>query len=1118
MAEKTAATKALPTKTESTAARSRPARTQTPVLLAEYVKALQRTAGNRTVERLFQAALIQSSALHAVSDQKTSLQPLIQYQDEVEEETRQSATVQKQETAEEEETTREQTSVQTGKAAAEEKIQSSPALQYREDEETLEQIQRQPQEDEPEVQEKPVPLLRQTKASPQKENRPAKRLSEEIQEVRGQGEPLAADLRQEMEAAFDGEDFGAVRIHRDETAVRLNTGLRARAFTNREDIHFNRGEYHPSSSAGKHLLAHELTHVVQQRTIPDLQRRLTAGGERNHYEQEADAAADRVLEGLQPMVTPLRGSTFKRAGSVQFSSEKGPVQFGLLGSAWRGIKKVAKGAADLVGDAVDAVGSAFSKGIDWVISKVKPYLRMIPGYDLLGFALGKDPVTGEPIKRDGAALVKGITSLAPGGKLLFENLEKTGAIPKAMDWLGMEIQKLGLSWDTVKSLFFQTVSALSIRDVLNPGSAITKLKQIFLPPVNRIITFAGNVGFKIMEFIFEGALAMAGAPVEQIMGILNKGKAVLMKIIGDPISFIKNLFNAVVGGIGLFKGNVTKHLMGGVVGWLFGTLAKAGLTLSASFDLPGVFSVILQFLDLTWLSIRSRIVKALGPQGEKIMGVLEKTVDIVRDLVQKGPIALWDWVKDFIGNLKSMFFDAIIDWVKGTIVFKAIETLISFFNPAGAIIQAVIAIYNTVRFFMERIRQIKEFAMSVLNSIIEIAGGNVTKAAAAVENAMVRSLPVIISFLARIIRLGGISERIRNVIQKIRKPIDVAIKTVIGWIVDKAKLLLGKGKALAGKVKEKVVKAFQWWKARKRFKTQTGESHTVFFDGEGKTAQLMIASQKTPYVKFINQLDADNDPEKIKAKNEALKTAKAIDSLRIKAATDETGVKDRTGEFKALLDTLSQQTKIFIDQTCALPASSFPEYGTLTGGFGSKMTIKKLTKIGPSGSKPTVSSPAWETLNLRRRGRGSFYVLGHLLNQKLHGLGNNWQNMTPISRSCNAQHESLVESQVKKAVDDNCVVEYTVCADYKRPANPLIATVQQWCSDVKLKKDKDRHEKILKVMQHEQYTTDKLICTATIIGRYGKQEEKNKAPEKIVANLHIKNKIDDEKVENYEIH
>ncbi len=84
-----------------------------------------------------------------------------------------------------------------------------------------------------------------------------------IQQARSGGRGLEKGVRSSMESAF-GADFSGVKVHADSKADSLNRSLSARAFTTGKNIFFRQGEYQPQSSSGKHLLAHELTHVVQQ--------------------------------------------------------------------------------------------------------------------------------------------------------------------------------------------------------------------------------------------------------------------------------------------------------------------------------------------------------------------------------------------------------------------------------------------------------------------------------------------------------------------------------------------------------------------------------------------------------------------------------------------------------------------------------------------------------------------------------------------------------------------------------------------------------------------------------------------------------------------------------------
>lgn len=84
-----------------------------------------------------------------------------------------------------------------------------------------------------------------------------------ISSARGGGRPLPGGLQQQMGQTFN-TDFSGVRVHTDAQADGLNQSLQARAFTTGQHIFFRRGEYSPGSAQGRQILAHELTHVVQQ--------------------------------------------------------------------------------------------------------------------------------------------------------------------------------------------------------------------------------------------------------------------------------------------------------------------------------------------------------------------------------------------------------------------------------------------------------------------------------------------------------------------------------------------------------------------------------------------------------------------------------------------------------------------------------------------------------------------------------------------------------------------------------------------------------------------------------------------------------------------------------------
>ncbi|WOD42843.1 eCIS core domain-containing protein [Hwangdonia lutea] len=85
-----------------------------------------------------------------------------------------------------------------------------------------------------------------------------------LKKSKGSGQKLSQPVKQTMENGF-GADFSHVNIHTDNQAIQMSKRIKAQAFTHGNDIYFNKGKYNPSSRSGKHLLAHELTHTIQQK-------------------------------------------------------------------------------------------------------------------------------------------------------------------------------------------------------------------------------------------------------------------------------------------------------------------------------------------------------------------------------------------------------------------------------------------------------------------------------------------------------------------------------------------------------------------------------------------------------------------------------------------------------------------------------------------------------------------------------------------------------------------------------------------------------------------------------------------------------------------------------------
>jgi hypothetical protein len=103
-------------------------------------------------------------------------------------------------------------------------------------------------------------------------NTASPQVSSKIENSSGKGNSLPPKTLHEMNSSF-GVDFSGVNVHDDNEAINMNKELNAQAFTHGRDIYFNQGKYNPDNREGKFLLAHELTHVVQQGEYYNIQKK-----------------------------------------------------------------------------------------------------------------------------------------------------------------------------------------------------------------------------------------------------------------------------------------------------------------------------------------------------------------------------------------------------------------------------------------------------------------------------------------------------------------------------------------------------------------------------------------------------------------------------------------------------------------------------------------------------------------------------------------------------------------------------------------------------------------------------------------------------------------------------
>ena len=154
--------------------------------------------------------------------------------------------------------------------------------------------------------------------------------------------------------------------------------------------------------------------------------------------------------------------------------------------------------------------------------------------------------------------------------------------------------------------------------------------------------------------------------------------------------------------------------------------------------------------------------------GEPVVARLEQTADVFKQLVKNGPIALARDILGKLGDLKSQVVDGIVSFVEKQVIVAGITWILGLLTPASAFIRAAKAIYDIIRFFVERATQIMEFVNSVLNSIGLIVAGSIGAAANAIESSLARGLTLAVSFLASLAGVSGIGAKVHGIVERVR--------------------------------------------------------------------------------------------------------------------------------------------------------------------------------------------------------------------------------------------------------------------------------------------------------------------------------------------------------------
>jgi hypothetical protein len=729
------------------------------------------------------------------------------------------------------------------------------------------------------------------------------------------GRPLPADVREFLEPRL-GADLTSVRVHDDTAAAVLSNRLSARAFTYREHIFFGAGQYQPGTPDGVHLLVHELTHTVQQgrskplgpnRAAPAVTKAASPPavqrlGVRDALDYFAGKAANipgfrmlTLLLGVNPISlrtvqrTPAnllralielvpggavitqaldshglidRAATWITGKLSALGDIGGRIVDGLrrfvdslswrdifdLGGVWDRAKRIfTEPIGDLIAFGTGTVTELLRMVRDAILQPLAALAEGTRGYDLLKAILGRDPITGQAVPRTADTLIGGFMKLI-GQEEIWSNLKKANAVARAWAWFQGALSGLMAFVTAVPGRIMATLRSLTFADVLTVVGAFRKVAGAFGGLVGEFVGWGARQVLSLLEILFSVV-----AP--NVLPYVTKARTAFQTIIRDPVRFIGHLVRAGRLGFEMFARNIVSHLKTALIKWLTGPLGEAGVYIPTAFTLTEIIKLVLSVLGLTWQNIRGKLVKIIP---EPVLVALEKTAAVLVTLVTQGPAAAWEQIKAELTELKDQLVGQVTEMITTEVVKAAVTKLVSMLNPAGAVIQAIIATYTTVTFFIQKIRDIAAVVGSFIDSIAAIASGQIEGAASRVEQTMASTLNVVIAFLAKFAGLGNVPERLVGIVKKIRQPIDRGLDRIVTWLGAVLQKLLAAAKAGAGKLLE-------WWRKRVPI-TGGGEDHVLTFEGTATSARLVVRSTPENPSVFVEKVGvaADVSPAKRK--------------------------------------------------------------------------------------------------------------------------------------------------------------------------------------------------------------------------------------------------------------
>lgn len=291
------------------------------------------------------------------------------------------------------------------------------------------------------------------------------------------------------------------------------------------------------------------------------------------------------------------------------------------------------------------------------------------------------------------------------------------------------------------------------------------------------------------RFIINGLLGLVGIPPASFWALVARIQQVIQDIADDPMNFINNLMAALKQGFEQFFDNIGTHLLDGLLQWLFSGLGSVGVTIPTDFSLKSIITFFLQLMGITWPRIRQLLAKHIG---EENVLLIEKAYEIIANLIEMGPEGVFEMIKEQLNpqNILDQVLQAAIDFLIEALIRQVTIRIIGMLNPAGAIFQALELIYRILKWIFENAARIFRFVETIVNGIADIIAGNISGMANAVEQALASLIPPVIDFLAGLLGLGDLPDKIADVIRGFQEWVESILDRVIGYLAEQGRRLL----------------------------------------------------------------------------------------------------------------------------------------------------------------------------------------------------------------------------------------------------------------------------------------------------------------------------------------